>query len=97
MKRPLTAAAVAATLAAACATPAAAETIRYRVTSDVTGTWTEAVRADLDPDDADHDGTEEVAVRDSTVRFALTAAMADVAYPLSEEEITALAHYLSRL
>jgi cytochrome c553 len=25
------------------------------------------------------------------------AAMADVAYPLSEEEITALAHYLSRL
>lgn len=74
------------TLAAAAATAAisacpaqAAETIDYRVGLDLAGTWSEAVRADLDPDDADHDGTEEVAVRDSGVRFALKAVMADVA------------------
>jgi hypothetical protein len=56
----------------------AAETIRYRVTTDIAGTWTETVRADLDPGDADRDGTENVAVRDSAVRFALKAAMAEV-------------------
>ena len=58
---------------------AGADTIRYRVTMDLNGTWNETVRADLDPDDRDGDGTENVAVRDTTARFALRAAMADVA------------------
>ncbi|WP_028066311.1 hypothetical protein [Solirubrobacter soli] len=62
----------------AAAPAGAAETIRYRVTGDIAGTWAETVRADLDPDDADHDGTENVAARDSSVRFALRAAMPDV-------------------
>jgi hypothetical protein len=42
------------------------------------GTWNETVRADLDEGDADHDGTEEVAARDTALRFALTAVMPSV-------------------
>lgn len=78
-KRCLTAAA-AATLLLACAAPAgAADTIRYRVAMDLAGSWSETVRADVDEGDSDHDGTENIAVRDSTIRFALAAAMPDVA------------------
>ena len=76
-KRTLTAAA-AVTLLLSCAAPAGAETIRYRVAMDLAGSWSEAVRADLDEGDSDHDGTEDIAVRDSTIRFALKAAMPDV-------------------
>ena len=57
----------------------AAETIRYRVGMDLAGTWAETVRADVDRDDVDHDGTEEVAIRDSSVRWALRATLPDVA------------------
>lgn len=56
----------------------AGETIHYRVAMDVAGTWSESVRADLDEGDADHDGTENVAARDTAARFALTATMPDV-------------------
>jgi hypothetical protein len=63
----------------ACAPAAhAADPIRYRVALDLKGTWSETIRADLDEGDSDHDGTEEIAARDSTVGFALTAVMADV-------------------
>ena len=84
--------AAAATLALlACpATAGAAETIHYRVGLDLTGTWNETVRADLDENDSDHDGTEEVAVRDSAVRFAVRATMPDV--PLRDGRV-AEAHY----
>jgi hypothetical protein len=56
----------------------AAETVRYRVAMDLEGSWSETVRADLDEGDGDHDGTENVASRDSTIRFALKATMPDV-------------------
>jgi hypothetical protein len=71
---------LAATAAILVCAPAAhaAEPIRYRVGLDLTGTWNETVRADLDEGDRDHDGTENVAVRDSALRFALKATMADV-------------------
>jgi hypothetical protein len=78
MKRRTLAATAALTLL--CAAPAAAETVRYRVAMDLKGTWSEAVRADLDEGDSDHDGTEDVAVRDSTVQFALAATMPDVPF-----------------
>ena len=45
---------------------------------DLAGTWNETVRADLDENDSDGDGTEEVVARDSAVRFALRATMPDV-------------------
>ena len=71
---------LAATAAVLACAPAAhaAEPIRYRVALDLTGTWNETVRADLDEGDSDHDGTEEIAARDSALRFALKATMADV-------------------
>lgn len=78
-KKTLTAAAAAVTMTFACAAPAgAADTIRYRVAMDLAGSWSETVRADLDEGDSDHDGTENIAVRDSTIRFALNATMPDV-------------------
>jgi hypothetical protein len=84
MTRATKTAAVAATMLSCLLTGATAsvasatETINYRVAMAIAGSWSEAVRADLDPDDADRDGTENVAVRDSTLRFALSATMADV-------------------
>ena len=82
-------AALAAALVSAC--PAqAAETIDYRIGLDLAGTWSETVRADLDADDADRDGTEEVAARDTTAQFALTAVMAPV--PLRDGRV-AKPHY----
>jgi hypothetical protein len=78
-RRTLTAVTAATMLSLSIPTGAgAADTIRYRVGMDLAGTWSESVRADLDPDDRDHDGTEDVAVRDSTIRFALRATMGDV-------------------
>ena len=73
-------AAVSVTAAALTSAPVsgAADTIRYRVAMDLAGSWSESVRADLDEGDSDHDGTEDVAVRDSLVRFALKATMPDV-------------------
>ncbi|RKQ90336.1 hypothetical protein C8N24_0137 [Solirubrobacter pauli] len=76
LQRTLTVALAAAALSAA---PAHAETIDYRIGLDMAGTWSETVRADLDPDDVDHDGTEDVAQRDTTTQFALTAVMPGVA------------------
>ena len=73
-----TLAATAAVLLCCAAPAAAADTIHYRVAMDLDGTWSESVRADLDEGDADHDGTEDVERRDSTIRFVLDAAMADV-------------------
>ena len=73
LKKTLTAAVAAAVLSACPAQ--ATETIDYRIGLNMAGTWSETVRADLDSSDADHDGTEEVAVRDTRTRFALTAVM----------------------
>ena len=73
LKKTLTAAVAAAVLSACPAQ--ATETIDYRIGLNMAGTWSETVRADLDSSDADHDGTEEVAARDTRTRFALTAVM----------------------
>jgi hypothetical protein len=91
MTRTTLAAAAALTLAALAApSPAAAETIRYRVAMDLNGSWSETMRADLDENDGDHDGTEDVAVRDSTIRFALSATMPDV--PLRDGRVDPAHH-----
>jgi hypothetical protein len=91
MTRTTLAAAAAVTLAAlAGSTPAAADPIRYRVAMDLNGSWSEAMRADLDEHDSDHDGTEDVAVRDSTIRFALSATMPDV--PLRKGRVNPAHH-----
>jgi hypothetical protein len=78
MKRRTLAATAALTLLCAAPASAAGDTIRYRIATDLTGTWSETVRADLDEGDSDHDGTEEIAARDSSVRFGLRATMPDV-------------------
>ena len=70
LKKTLTAAVAAAVLSACPAQ--AAETIDYRIGLNMAGTWSETVRADLDENDVDRDGTEEVAARDTSTRFALT-------------------------
>jgi hypothetical protein len=77
-------------LSSGAASAGAAETVRYRVTTDLTGSWSETVRADLDEGDSDHDGTENIASRDSTIRFALKATMPDV--PLRDGRV-ASPHY----
>jgi hypothetical protein len=84
-RRTLTAAAAALITLTCAASADAAQTIRYRVAMDLTGSWSEAVRADVDADDSDHDGTEFVASRDSALRFALKATMPDV--PLRDGRI----------
>jgi hypothetical protein len=73
LKKTLTAAVAAAVLSACPAQ--AAETLDYRIGLNLAGTWSETVRADLDSSDVDRDGTEEVAARDTSTRFALTASM----------------------
>ena len=73
LKKTLTAAVAAAVLSACPAQ--AAETLDYRIGLNMAGTWSETVRADLDENDVDRDGTEEVAARDTGTRFALTALM----------------------
>jgi hypothetical protein len=77
-------------LSIGAASAGAAETVRYRVAMDLTGSWSETVRADLDEGDSDHDGTENIASRDSAVRFALKATMPDV--PLRDGRV-ASPHY----
>jgi hypothetical protein len=78
-RRTMSVATTAILMSLACTATAAAEkAIRYRVAMDLDGSWSETVRADLDEGDSDHDGTEEIAVRDSTIRFALKATMPDV-------------------
>ena len=62
------------------ATPAAAHHVRYRADLDVSGTWTESVRAGTDDADADGDGREEVAQRDQEMRFTLRSSIPSVTF-----------------
>ena len=91
-KKTLTAAVAAAAISACPAQ--ATESIDYRIGLDLAGTWQETVRADVDEGDADRDGTEEVAARDSDVRFALTAVMASV--PLRDGRVVKPHHDVAK-
>jgi hypothetical protein len=75
MRIAITAALGAAIVLSAPAAAAQAETVRYRVTLDVAGSWSESVRANPDAYPP-----AQVATRDSALRWSLRATARDVAF-----------------